>query len=51
MRVVMRWSYGNVLYYDLSVFLEFEKLPYSSVISISAILNMLPHITKHYKDR
>ena len=27
----------------------FEKLPYPSVTSISVILNVLPHNTKHYK--
>ena len=29
--------------------LEFEKLPYPLVISISVILNVLPHITIFYK--
>ena len=34
-RAVTRSSYGNVLHYGLSMFAEFEKLPYPSVISIS----------------
>ena len=40
MRVVTRWSYGSLLHYGLSMFAEFEKLPYSSVTSIS--VNVLP---------
>ena len=37
------------MHFGLSMFLEFEKFPYPSVISISFILNILPHITKLYK--
>ena len=44
--VGMPWSYGNVLHYYLSMFVEFEKLSYPSVNSISVILNVLLHITK-----
>ena len=33
-RVLTRSSYGNELYYGLSMFVEFEKLPYPSVIQI-----------------
>ena len=32
--VVTCLSFGNALHYGLSMFVEFEKLPYSSVISI-----------------
>ena len=39
--VGMPWSYGNVLHYYLSMFVEFEKLSYPSVNSISVILNVL----------
>ena len=45
-RAVRRSSYGKVLHYGMSMFAEFEKLPYPSVIPISVRLNMLPHITK-----
>ena len=31
------------------MFVEFEKLPYPSVTSISVMLNMLPCITNLYK--
>ena len=31
------------------MFVEFEKLSYPSVTSISVMLNVLPHITKLYK--
>ena len=31
------------------MFVEFEKLPYPSVTSISVMLNVLPHITKLHK--
>ena len=40
-------SYGDLLHYSLSMFAEFEKLPYPSVISTSVRWNVLPHITKH----
>ena len=46
-RVVTHSSYGKALHYGLSMFIEFEKLPYSSVISISVRLNLLPN--KLYK--
>ena len=39
--VVTRSSYGNAMHYGLSMFREFEKLPYCLVE-----WNMLPHITK-----
>ena len=45
----MYWSYDNALHFGLSMFVEFKKLPYPSVISISVMLNVLPHITKLYK--
>ena len=35
MRVITCSSYGNSLHYGLSMFAEFEKFPYPSVISIS----------------
>ena len=47
--MVTSWIYDNALNYGLSVFLEFEKLPYPSVISISVILNVLPHTNKLYR--
>ena len=34
-RVVTRSSYGNALHYGLSMFVDFQKLSYPSVISIS----------------
>ena len=34
--VITRSSYGNALHYDLSMFAEFENLPYPYVIAISA---------------
>ena len=75
-REVTPWSYGNALYYGLSMlnwekmysnacgnacddalklatrcimFIEFEKLPYPLVTSISIMLNVLLHITNLYK--
>ena len=47
--MVMRWSYSNVLHYGLSIFVEFEKLPYPSVTLNLVMLNVLLHITKLYK--
>ena len=44
MCVVTRSSYGNALYYDLSMFAEFEKLPYPYVVSISARFHKLSHL-------
>ena len=35
-RVVTRSSYGNMLHYGLSMFAQFEKLPYFSAVSVSA---------------
>ena len=49
-RVVTCSSYGNGLHYGLSMFVEFEKFQYASVIRILVRLNMLPHITKLYKN-
>ena len=43
-RVVTRSSYGNGLHYDLFMFVEFEKLPYPSVISISVRFQKLSHL-------
>ena len=42
--VVARSSYGNTLDYSLSMFVEFEKLPYSYVISISVRFHKLSHL-------
>ena len=44
MCVVTRSSYGNAFYYDLSMFAEFEKLPYPYVVSISARFHKLSHL-------
>ena len=43
-RVVTRSSYGNALHYGLFMFTEFEKLPYPSVISISARFHKSFHL-------
>ena len=45
-REVTRSSYGDTLYYGLSMFAEFEKLPYPSVTSISVNVE---RVTTHYK--
>ena len=41
---VTRSSYGNALHNDLSMFGEFEKLPYPYVISISARFHKPSHL-------
>ena len=48
---MLNWEkmYGNALHCGLSIFAEFEKFPFPSVIPISVRLNMLLHITKLYK--
>ena len=43
-RVATRSSYGNALHYDLSMFGEFEKLPYPYVISTSARFHKRSHL-------
>ena len=50
-RVVVGSSYGKAFHYGPSMFEEFETFPYTSVISILVILNVLPHLTKLYKHR
>ena len=42
--VVMRSGYGNTLHYSLSMFVEFEKLSYPSLISISVRFHNPSHL-------
>ena len=48
-RVITHSVYGNALHYGQFIYVEFEKLPHPSVISISVKLNLLPHVTILYK--
>ena len=43
-RVVTRSSYTNAFRYGLSMFADFEKLPYPSLISISTRFHKSSHL-------